>query len=306
VIDAVLLIAFGGPEEPGDIGPFLRNVTQGRPIPPTRIEEVARHYERIGGRSPLNELTRRQAAALRMRLRTEGPALPVYVGMRNWTPYLHEALAQMATAGVRHALGLILAAHQTEASWGRYQESVAEAQGRLGPRAPAVSYTRPWFDRPGFIEAMAERVRAALEGVPVGERGATPLVFTAHSVPVAMAQGSPYVEQFATSSRLVAERLGHRPWSVAYQSRSGRPEDPWLEPDVGAEIRRLAAGGARHVVLAPVGFVSDHVEVLYDLDVEARAIADRLGVGYHRAITVSDHPAFVAMLAEMVRESVGA
>ncbi len=301
-LDAVLLIAFGGPERPEDIRPFLANVTRGRPIPPARIAEVAHHYERIGGRSPINELTRRQADGLRARLGAEGLALPVYVGMRNWTPYLHETLAAMASDGVRQALGLILSAHQTEASWDRYQQNVADARARVGGAAPVVRYAPAWFDRAGFVEAMADRVGVALARVPPDTRLATPILFTAHSVPVTMADGSPYVAQFAASSRRVAVRLGHASFSLAYQSRSGRPEDPWLEPDVGDEIRRLAATGVRHIVLAPIGFVCDHVEVLYDLDVEARAIAAEHGVSLHRAMTVADHPAFIAMLADLVRE----
>jgi len=304
--DAVLLIAFGGPEKPEDIRPFLANVTRGRPIPPARIEEVAHHYELLGGRSPISELTLRQADALRARLHAERLTLPVYVGMRNWTPYLHDTVAAMAADGVRSALGLILSAHQTEASWDRYQQNVAEARARVGRAAPEVRYAPAWFDQPGFIAAMADRVRAAFDEIPSAARAAAPLVFTAHSVPVSMAEGSPYVAQFTESSRLVAARLGHRPWSVAYQSRSGRPEDPWLEPDVGDEIRRLATAGARHLVVAPIGFVCDHVEVLYDLDVEAREIAAGCGVALHRATTVSDHPAFIAMLADLVRVELGA
>lgn len=299
--DAVLLIAFGGPEKPDDIRPFLANVTRGRPIPPARLDEVARHYEVIGGRSPLNELTLRQADALRARLRSDGAPRPVYVGMRNWTPYLHETLAAMAADGVGAALGIILSPYQTEASWDRYQQNVGEARARLGATAPTVRYAPPWSDRPGFVEAMADRVRAAFAAVPAAERAATHLVFTAHSVPVPMAAASPYVAQLAESSRRVAARVGHAAWSIAYQSRSGRPEDAWLEPDVGDTIRRLGAGGARHLVVAPIGFACDHVEVLYDLDVEARSIAEQHGVGFHRATTVADHPAFIGVLAELVR-----
>jgi ferrochelatase len=302
-LDAVLLIAFGGPEKPEDIRPFLAAVTRGRPIPPGRLEEVAHHYERIGGRSPLNELTFRQADALRARLVADGLPLPVYVGMRNWRPYLHETLAAMASDGVRRALGLILSALQSEASWDRYQGDVAEARARVGPGAPVVDWAPPWSDRAGFLAAVADRVGAALGEVPAAERPATPIVFTAHSVPVPMADGSPYVARLTESSRAVAARLGHARWSIAYQSRSGRPEDPWLEPDVGDAIRRLGVEGARHVVVAPIGFVCDHVEVLYDLDVEARAVAEACGIVFHRAATVSDHPAFVAMLAELGREA---
>jgi len=303
--DAVLLIAFGGPERPEDVRPFLANVTRGRPIPSARIEDVAQHYAKIGGRSPLAGLTFRQAEALRARLSADGLALPVYVGMRSWHPYLHETLARMAGDGVRHALGVILSVQQTEASWTRYQATVAEARARVGPEAPAVGYAPAWFDRPGFIEAAVDRVRQALAGIAPAARRSTPLVFTAHSVPVAMAAASPYVAQLRTSCRLVAEGLGQPSWAVAYQSRSGRPGEPWLEPDVGDVIRRLAAEGAAAVVVVPIGFVCDHVEVLYDLDVEAREIAASCGVAFHRAATVSDHPAFVAMLADLVREASG-
>lgn len=302
-LDAVLLIAFGGPEKPEDIQPFLANVTRGRPIPPARLEEVGHHYELIGGRSPLTELTVRQADGLRARLAAEGLRLPVYVGMRNWSPYLHDTLAAMAADGIRTALGIILSPQQTEASWERYQVNVAEARARVGAGAPAIRYAPAWSDRPGFLEAMAAGVRAAFDAVPAPLRAETPLVFTAHSVPVPMAEASPYVAQFTESSRGVAARIGHARWSLAYQSRSGRPEDPWLEPDVGDEIRRLAAAGARHLVVAPIGFVCDHVEVLFDLDVEARAIAVECGIGFHRAATVADHPAFIGTLADLVREA---
>jgi protoporphyrin/coproporphyrin ferrochelatase len=302
--DAVLLIAFGGPEAPEDVRPFLTNVTRGRAISPERTAEVADHYAKIGGRSPLNALTFRQAEALRARLEACGPALPVYVGMRNWRPYLHETLARMDADGVRHALGLILSAHVTEASWDRYQTAVAEARAQLGPGAPQVAYAAPWFDRPGFVEAVSDRAREALAGITPAARATTPLVFTAHSIPVAMAEPSPYVAQLRTSCRLVAKRLAHAPWTVAYQSQSGRPGDRWLEPAVGDVLRRLAADGATAVVVVPIGFVCDHVEVLYDLDVEARAIATGGGLAFHRAATVGDHPAFVRMLADLVAEAV--
>jgi ferrochelatase len=301
MIDSVLLIAFGGPTRSEEIRPFLDNVTQGRRIPPERVEEVAHHYERIGGRSPLNELTFRQAERLRAALEREGIALPVFVGMRNWHPYLLDALAEMAEKGYRHALGIILSSLQTEASWERYQENVAEARARLGASAPEVTYAPPWFDHPRFIEAVVDRARVALEAVPQSRRPDTLLVFTAHSVPIAMAEAAPYVRQFTEASRLVAERLGHERWAVAYQSRSGSPAEPWLEPDIGRVIRELASDGAQDLVVVPIGFVCDHVEVLYDLDVEAREIARSCGVTFHRASAVNDHPAFIAMLVALVR-----
>jgi ferrochelatase len=303
-VDAVLLIAFGGPERPEDIRPFLELVARGRPIPPERLDEVARHYERMpGGRSPLGDLTRRQARALARALEVPGPALPVFVGMRHWHPFLHETLAAMRDKGARRALALILSAFRTEASWDRYLDDARTARARvLG--APEVVFGPPWCDHPRFIAAAADRAGAALAAVPAGERAATPLVFTAHSVPTAMAAASPYVAEFTAASASVADRLGHDRWVCAYQSRSGGPGEPWLEPDVGAVLRDLARQGARRVVVSPLGFVCDHVEVLYDLDVEARAIAEASGLAFHRAAAVNDHPEFVLLLAEQVRDAV--
>ncbi len=297
----VLLIAYGGPDRLEDVRPYLANVLRGRRVPPSRIEDVAHHYELFGGHSPLTELTLRQAEALASEIRAHGPALPVHVGMRNWTPYLDEALVRMRDAGVRRALGIVMAPHQSYASWEQYHENVADAQARVGTGAPEVDYLGPWFDHPGFIEAQADCVARVLSGIAPERRGAAPLVFTAHSIPVAMAERSPYVAQVETSSRLVASRLECGRWSVAYQSRSGDPRDPWLEPDIGQVIRRLASVGEQEVVVVPIGFVSDHIEVLYDLDTDARETARRAGIAFHRAGTVMDHPAFIRMLGDLVR-----
>jgi ferrochelatase len=300
-IDSVLLIAFGGPERPEDVRPFLQIVTAGRPIPPERLEEVAHHYDLMGGRSPLTELTRRQAEGLRAALAAAGRALPVWVGMRNWHPFLHEAVAEMKDRGCRTALGIILSSLVTEASWSRYVEDVAAAREKVGPDAPEVVYAPPWSEHPRFIETMADRARAALAGIEAARRADARLVFTAHSVPVSMAAGSPYAAQLEAAARAIAAALGRSGWSVAYQSRSGSPRDPWLEPDVGDVIRALARDGARDVVVVPVGFVCDHVEVLYDLDVEAKGVAESCDLAFHRAAAANDHPAFVAMLADLVR-----
>jgi ferrochelatase len=302
VIDAVLLVAFGGPTAPSEIRPFLELVTRGRRVPAERLDEVAHHYEQMpGGRSPLRELTEAQAAGLRAAL-AAGPALPVFVGMRNWHPFLHETLADMTARGHRRALGIILSAFRTEASWERYAADVATARERT-PGAPEIVLAPPWFEHPRFVAAVADSAARALGGVPAGERAGTPLVFTAHSVPVAMADASPYVADFTATARAVAARLGHARWSLAYQSRSGSPRDSWLEPDIGDVIKTLAKEGARHVVVSPAGFVCDHVEVLYDLDVEARAIAAEHGVTLHRAPAVNAHPEFIALLAEIVRQA---
>jgi ferrochelatase len=300
MFDSVMLIAFGGPEKPEDIKPFLAIVTAGRRIPTERIEEVAHHYELIGGRSPLNELTERQAQGLRHVLRRNGIATPVYVGMRNWHPFLHETLAGMRDHGHRRALGIILSSFQTEASWERYITDVAAARDKVGTGAPEVAYVRPWADHPLFIDAMVARASDALAQVPAPKRADALLVFTAHSVPVAMANGSPYSRQLEAAARLIAGRLGHARWQLAYQSRSGSPADPWLEPDICEVVRGLKGTGTEDLVVVPIGFVCDHVEVLYDLDVEARALAAGAGVRFHRAQAANDHPAFIAMLADLV------
>ena len=303
MIDAVLLIAFGGPTAPHEIVPFLENVARGRRIPRERIEEVAHHYAQMpGGRSPLNELTMAQAQALAGALAGAGMPLEVHVGMRHWHPYLHETLAGLAARGVRRCLGIIMSPLRSEASWDRYQADVAEARARTAG-APEVVFAPPWSTRHGFLAAVADRARHALDGVPEVGKHWTPLVFTAHSIPVAMAEAAPYVEDFSTAARAVAHRLGHARFTLAYQSRSGRPEKPWLEPDVNDVLASLAADGERHAVVVPIGFVCDHVEILYDLDVDAAARARARGLTLHRARAVNDHPAFIAALAEVVKHT---
>ena len=299
--DAVMLIAFGGPTAMHEVRPFLANVTRGRPIPPERLELVVHHYELIGGRSPLNELTLRQARGLEAELRARGPALRVYVGMRNWTPYLQETLQRMAADGVRRAIGVIMSAQQNEAGWGRYQRDVAEARVQVGDAAPPVDYVDEWHAHPLFMAAMSDNVGTALARIPAERRAAATVVFTAHSIPTAMAAASSYVAQITEGAQLVAEQVGHARWSIAYQSRSGNPREPWLEPDICAVVRQLARDGARDLVVVPIGFVCDHVEVLYDLDIEARQVADEVGVHFVRAATVNDHPLFIRMLADVVQ-----
>ena len=299
---AVLLIAFGGPSSPAEIRPFLARVTKNISIPPERLDEVAHHYEAVGGKSPLNEITFRQANALRKALEAASMKIPVYVGMRNSTPFFIETLRRMANKGVRRALGFILSSHRTEASWERYQANIADAQTQLGAEAPAIDFCESWHHHPLFIQTWSELIDAEFAHVPDDRRNATPIVFTAHSLPVPMAARSPYVKQLETTARLIAEQLGHRHWSLAYQSRSGKPSDPWLEPDVGAEIGKAAHEGCKEVVVAPIGFVCDHVEVLYDLDIEAKQIAEDLDVSFHRASCPNDHPTFIRMIADVIEQ----
>jgi ferrochelatase len=298
--DAVLLIAFGGPTSNEEIRPFLARVAKGLLIPPERLEEVARHYEAVGGKSPLAEITLNQANALEKLLQQHGSFVPVYVGMRNSSPFFNETLKKMADNGVQRALGFILSSHRTEASWERYQRNIADARHELGANAPEIDYCGEWHDHPLFIQCWTELVQAAFAKVPVEKKDSTPLVFSAHSLPISMVARSPYVEQVATSARLVADQLRHRRWSIAYQSRSGKPIDPWLEPDIADVIRALAGEGCPAVIIAPIGFVCDHVEVLYDLDSEAKQIANDLGVNLIRAGCPNDHPTFVQMIANVI------
>jgi ferrochelatase len=302
-IDSVLLIGFGGPTKPEQIIPFLERVVRGRGVPRERLEEVAHHYHEIGGRSPYNELAFRQAVALKRRLReAHGLRVPVYGGMRNWRPLLEQTIGCMNFAGRRRAAGIILAAHRGGASHDRYMADVRGAIDAHGGKGPEILYLGPWHDDPGFLEANAARIEEATGF----QRGAWPagvkMLFTAHSIPCVAADGTPYVSDLLTSCRGVAALLGipAEDWSLAYQSRSGDGRIPWLEPDVNDVLRDLAASGVQEVVIQPIGFLHDHVEVLYDLDVEAKATAAELGLRFHRAGTVGDHPSFIAMLATRV------
>jgi len=298
---AVLLIAFGGPAAADEIRPFLARVSRGIPIPPERLEEVAHHYEAVGGKSPLSEITFRQAAALKKNLAAAKRPVPVYVGLRNSKPFFRETLEQMARDGVEKALGFILSSHRSEASWERYQKNIADARAELRGAAPEIDYTESWHDHPLFIQTWTELIGAAFGQIPAERRSAAPLIFTAHSLPVAMAARSPYVDQLEQSAALIARRLGHSHWSLAYQSRSGRPSDPWLEPDIATALRKLASGGHKYVVVAPVGFVCDHVEILYDLDIEAKRVGADLGVSLVRASCPNDHPVFVQMMVDVIK-----
>jgi ferrochelatase len=303
---AVLLIAFGGPTSSEEIRPFLARVTRGAAIPPQRLEDVARHYEEVGGKSPLNEITARQARALQMLLREQGMDLPVYVGMRNAAPFIVDVLRQMGRDGVERALGFILSSHHSDASWERYQRNVADAHLEIGRAAPEIDYCAGWHDHPLFIQTWCELIRESFAGIAREQRPATPLVFTAHSVPISMANRSSYVEQLAITARCVAEKIGHKNWSIAYQSRSGKPADAWLEPDINSVIHDLSVKRASNVVIAPIGFVCDHVEVLYDLDIEAKKTAAQAGIELYRASCPNDHTTFIKMIADVIAKSVQA
>jgi ferrochelatase len=306
--DAVLLVAFGGPLGPADVRPFLTNVLRGRRVSPERIEEVAHHYALFGGVSPITDLTNRQARGLEAQLAARGPHLKVFVGMRNWHPFLADTLSDMSRAGVRHALGLIMAAHRSYSSCLQYRENVRDARAVLTKSGLAdvdVTYAGDWSEHPRFIETWATHIEEALERLPPHRRSDARLVFTAHSIPTPMADAYPYREQLMASARLVADRLRRSDWTLVYQSRSGRPGDPWLEPDVCDYLKTARSSGLEAAVLAPIGFVSDHVEVLYDLDHEALSVAREIGLAAVRAETPNDDPVFVEMMADVVRSAAG-
>lgn len=300
--DAVLLVSFGGPEKPEDVLPFLENVTRGRRVPRERLLEVAEHYYHFGGRSPINDQNRALKAALEQELGRHGPALPVYWGNRNWHPLLADVVRQMKEDGIGRALAFVTSAFSSYSGCRQYQENIAEAREQVGDKAPQIDKIRVFYNHPGFLEAVVEQTRRALEQLPDAKRAEAVMVFTAHSLPLAMAAASPYVSQLEEASAYVAAALGWRNYRLAYQSRSGPPSQPWLEPDILQLIAELAQSGARQLVVVPIGFVSDHMEVLYDLDVEARQLCEQLGVTMIRAATVGTHPRFVQMIRELIVE----
>jgi len=297
--DAVLMISFGGPEKPEDIMPFLRNVVRGRNIPDERLAEAVRHYEAIGGRSPITALTFKQAVGLERTLVKRGYQIPVFVGMRNWHPYLPETISRMADQEIKSVVGVIMAAYQSYSSWDQYKENFVSASQAAGVEME-IKYTPPLFDHPLFIDAVSDNVAECFAEILRDELPKTKLIFTAHSIPTPMADASPYVEQLTTASKLVSDTVGFDDWMLAYQSRSGRPQDPWLEPDICKVIRDLAKEGVRNVVVNPIGFLCDHVEVLFDIGIEAQGAADGAGIRLLRAKTVNYDRKFIDAMADVV------
>jgi ferrochelatase len=312
--DALLVVSFGGPDGPGDVLPFLENVLRGRNVPRERMLEVAEHYYHCGGGSPINEQNRRLVAAIERELAEHGPKLPVYWGNRNWHPLLPDTLRQMAADGVKRALAFVTSGFSSYSGCRQYRENIAAAQGEVGPAAPLVDKLRVFFNHPGFIEPMIEFTCAAIEKLPLERRSNAQLIFTAHSIPLAMAQGCRYEEQLREACSLVAEGVSNSlslreraavraNWHFVYQSRSGPPHQPWLEPDINDFItQRHATSPLTDLVIVPIGFISDHMEVLYDLDTEVRHLCERLGINMIRAATVGTHPRFVRMIRELVEE----
>ncbi len=346
--DAILVVSFGGPESPDEVLPFLESVTRGRGVPAERLLAVAGHYHHFGGRSPINDETRALITALKNLLKGENPPLPVYWGNRNWKPWLSDTIAQMSRDGIRRAAAFVTSAYSSWSGCRQYLDAIERARQEAGAGAPEIHKLRAFFDHPGFIEAVSARTREALDRLPVAARGNARLIFTAHSIPVSMARACDYEVQLREAMRLVGRRLGPGDHAarttVAWQSRSGAPEVPWLEPDLPDVLRDIGAlgrmaegmragGGAAEpgadgapdarneaarsetraapradsgnppaVVIVPIGFVADHMEVVYDLDVEAAALCRELGITMVRARTAGDHPAFVAMIRELALE----
>jgi protoporphyrin/coproporphyrin ferrochelatase len=303
--DAILVVSFGGPESKEEVIPFLENVLRGRNVPRERMLAVAEHYYHFEGKSPINRQARELIAALEAELQRNGPKLPIYWGNRNWHPLLPETLRKMKQEGIRRAVGFVTSAYSSYSSCRQYREDIARAQSDVGPGAPEVDKLRAFFNHPAFIEATVERVRDALHAVPADARGNVQIVYTAHSIPLSMANTSDYVMQLEEVRRLVSGALGHKNDALVYQSRSGAPGQPWLEPDILDYLRQVKARNlASAVVLAPIGFISDHMEVLYDLDVEARQLCDSLALPMTRAKTVGVHPKFVGMIRELILERI--
>lgn len=300
--DALLIVSFGGPEGMADVIPFLENVLRGRPVPRERMLEVAHHYQLFGGVSPINAQNRALSAALEAEFIANRLDLPIYWGNRNWQPFLSDTIQQMADDGVKKALAFFATAYSSYSSCRQYRENIAEAQAAVGRNAPEVHKLRAFYNHPGFVEPNIELVGQALAEIPAERRTHAQIVFTAHSIPLSMAQTSLYETQLAETSRLAAEGVGHPHWRLVYQSRSGPPSQPWLEPDVSDYLQELKANGVEDVVVAPIGFISDHMEVIYDLDTEARELSEQIGLNMVRASTVGAHPTFIKMIRELVLE----
>jgi ferrochelatase len=302
--DAFLLVGFGGPERPEDVLPFLESVLGGRKLPPERLQELAEPYYLFGGQSPINAQNRALLTALIELLHSEGPPLAVYWGNRHAPPFLQEAVQQMAEDGCRRALAFVTSAFGSYPGCRQYREAIEQAQAAVGPAAPEIHKLRLFFNHPGFIEAVADRAQSAFAQIDPAERAKTALIFTAHSLPVPMAQTSPYQEQLHEACRLVAEQLHWPEWQLVYQSRSGPPEQPWLQPELPDYLWQLRQQQPtlRHLLFVPIGFLSDHMEVIYDLDVEVAGACEELGFAYHRAGTVGVHPRFVRMIRELILE----
>lgn len=310
--DSVLFVAFGGPAPgccgsydpcPGDEATcFVKSIVGDRPGAESRIAEVAAHYTQLGGFSPFNELTLKQARSVEGLLKEKHLNVPVFVGMRHWPPYVKDVLRDMTEQGFRNTLAVIMAPHQCFASWDWYQQTVDEGLAALDGRGPQITYLEPWYTQPGFVEAIADYMRQAEAELGASRGQEALLIYTAHSIPESMADDSPYAEQFDATAAAATQLLGRKEYRLAYQSQVTGTPRPWLQPDINDAIRQAQADGYREVIVSPIGFLCDHVEVLYDLDVEAKKTARECNMAFVRAQTVGNHPAFLAMLSDRLAE----
>jgi ferrochelatase len=302
-VDAIIVVSFGGPEGIDDVMPFLENVLRGKNVPRERMLEVFEHYKHFGGVSPINEQNRQLIAALQAELHEHHIELPVYWGNRNWHPLLPDTLRQMQVDGIKNALAFFTSIYSCYSGCRQYRENIADAQASLGGEAPEINKLRMAFNHPLYIDACVDRVRTAMAEISSERQSQTHVLFTAHSIPMGMADGCQYETQLNESCRLIMESIGSNPWHLVYQSRSGPPMQPWLEPDVCDFLKELnEISEARSVVIMPVGFISDHMEVLFDLDTEAKEVCAELGITMARAKTVGKHPKFVSMIRELILE----
>ena len=299
--DAILIVSFGGPEAPDEVVPFLENVTRGRGIPKERLEQVGEHYFGFGGKSPINDQCRALIAELTTALTEAGIDLPIYWGNRNWHPMLTDTVQQMADDGIENAIAFVTSSTSSYSGCRQYREDIERAQAEVGDRAPTIHKIRQYYDHPGFIEPMVDNVRTALDQL-TSDPDLARLVFTAHSIPMSMASTSDYEAQLREASRLIAEGVGRDEFDLVWQSRSGPPHIPWLEPDINDHLASLHTNGVASAVVIPVGFISDHMEVMYDLDTEAKATAERLGMDFARALTVGTDRRFVHAIVELIEE----
>jgi ferrochelatase len=302
VYDALLVLSFGGPEGMEEVVPFLENVLRGRNVPRERMLQVAHHYEMFGGVSPINQQNRNLIAALEKELETNGPRLPIYWGNRNWHPLLPDTLRKMASDGVKNVLAFVTSAYSSDSSCRQYLQNIADAQAQVGPSAPCVEKLRVFYNHPLFVKANVEHIRDAWQ--QLNDPASAHLVFTAHSIPESMAANCDYAMQLKQTGTLIARALNIENWELVYQSRSGSPSQPWLGPDVCDHLKTLREADVKEAVVAPIGFVSDHMEVVYDLDVEARKVAEEIGMNLVRARTAGTHPAFVKMIRELMLERI--
>jgi ferrochelatase len=300
--DAIMIMSFGGPEGMDDVMPFLDNVLRGKNVPEERKREVAHHYEMFGGVSPINEQNRQLHEALEKELRRNGITTPIYMGNRNWRPYVTDTIRDMKNAGVRKFLAFVTSGFSCYSGCRQYREDMDRACAANEPGAPKYDKVRVYYNHPDFIAVTADNWRKALAEIPAERRAAARTAFTAHSIPHAMAERSDYAIQLQTACELTAREAGIAEWKLVYQSRSGPPHQPWLGPDIGEHLRSLRDQGVRDVVVLPIGFISDHLEVMYDLGHEAMDLCRELGIYMVRAATPGVHPRFISMIAELIRE----